>query len=142
VRQVPTRLTAGTLLGMRPAIALACGLTWGFLTWVFAGSLLAASFAWRPSGRIPAASRQELAPAIDRACVQFRLRVLDDTPARVVLGPRRVRLVLAVPARLRLRLQEVCIDFADDAATLTAPAPIFWDLRRELRITSPQGPQT
>jgi hypothetical protein len=98
-------LAVGTFLDMRPALALACGLTWGFLMWAFVGGLLATSFAWRPSATILVASRQKFAPAIDRACERFRLRVMDDTPDRVVLGPKRVRHVLVVPARLRVRLR-------------------------------------
>src|SRR4051812_16316717 len=124
---------AAALLDLTPGLALAAGLAWGLLMWLSCGALLALSVAWRPSAALPAASRQALGPALERACQRFKLMILADSPARVVLGPRRIRHVLLVPARLRVRLGKVCVDFAGGRATLTAPALIFLDLRRELR---------
>jgi hypothetical protein len=127
------------LLGLWPGLALASGLAWGFLMWISCGALLALSIAWRPSAALPAASRQAFGPAIERACERFRLVILADSPARVVLVPKRIRHILVIPARLRRSLQKIHIDFADGKATFTAPALIFLDLKSELKRASRDG---
>lgn len=130
--QIPIWLCAGlmwegimiALVGRRPVNPLIDGLGMALFLWLSCGNLLALGFAWRRTAHFHAPNRTQFRSALDQACDRLKLKVLTESPHKVVLVPRR--------SLIRIRPQEIWITFTDEEATVTTPAISIGAVRQAL----------
>ncbi|HEY2787769.1 MAG TPA: hypothetical protein VGJ05_22620 [Fimbriiglobus sp.] len=109
---------------VHPIVAILRAVWWGLAMWWLMGNFMALGLIWRRTATFPSTNKEAFRTAIDQACRKSRLRVMSESPDRVILCPKR--------ALVKYELLEIWVEFEDNIATLNGPVLTFGAFKRAL----------